>query len=134
MAAPCETRIRYSSLLVHLIGGNLAGGIEEGEDSSSRRFHVVDLVQSTRVRGLVLEDLDQFKGSMVAALALGCWSLGARARMLPDCHQHRQADFGKGATRQRLVPATVVVVRWSKYLNVLSIMFGMLCPSRELMK
>jgi hypothetical protein len=34
MAALCRTRIRYTRLLFHLIGGDLAGGIEEGGDSS----------------------------------------------------------------------------------------------------
>jgi hypothetical protein len=43
----CGTRIRYSPLLVHLVGGDLFGGVEEGGDSSGRRFYgVVDLVQS----------------------------------------------------------------------------------------
>jgi hypothetical protein len=38
-------RIRYTYLLFNLVGGNLVGGIEEGEDSSGHRFHeVVDLV------------------------------------------------------------------------------------------
>jgi hypothetical protein len=48
MAALCGTRIRYSRLLVHLVSGNLGGGIEESGDSSGRRFHeVVDLFQTT---------------------------------------------------------------------------------------
>jgi hypothetical protein len=34
MAALCRTRVRYTRLLLHLIGGDLAGGIEEGGDSS----------------------------------------------------------------------------------------------------
>jgi hypothetical protein len=40
---------------------------------------VVDLVQSTYGTSLVLEALDRFKGSTTMILALGCWSLGARA-------------------------------------------------------
>jgi hypothetical protein len=32
MAMLCGTRIRYSRLLVHLIGGDLAGRVEEGGD------------------------------------------------------------------------------------------------------
>jgi hypothetical protein len=96
----CGTRIRYSSLLLHLVGGDLAGGVEEGEDSSDHRLHGgVDLVQSTRVRGLLLKDLDQFKGSMAVTSALGRWSLGARAQRIPDCHQHCKASSGKGAAR-----------------------------------
>jgi hypothetical protein len=56
---------------------------------------VVDLVQSTRFRGLVLKYLDQFKGSMGAASTLRTrWSLGARAQRFPDCHQHRPASSG----------------------------------------
>jgi hypothetical protein len=52
----CGIRIRYSSLLVHLIGGDLADDVEEGGDSFDRRFHeVVDLVQSMYVTSLVLK-------------------------------------------------------------------------------
>jgi hypothetical protein len=53
IVALCGTRIRYSRLLVPLVGGVLVGGVlagdvEEGRDSSSRRFHgMVNLVQST---------------------------------------------------------------------------------------
>jgi hypothetical protein len=45
----CGTSIRYTLLLVPLVGVDLAGGAEEGGDSSGRRFLrvVVDLVQST---------------------------------------------------------------------------------------
>jgi hypothetical protein len=45
-----------------------------------------------------------------------------------DCHQQCQADSGiEAATmaRRRLAPAAVVVVRWSKDLNVIFIMFGL---------
>jgi hypothetical protein len=67
----CGTRIRYSRLLVHLVGGDLAGSVEEGGDSSGRRFHgVVDLVQSMYFTSLVLEASDQFKGLTVTILAL----------------------------------------------------------------
>jgi hypothetical protein len=66
-AALCGTRIRYTCLLVHLVGGDLASGVKEGGDSSGRRFHgVVDLVQSTCVTVLVLEASDRFK-SLTAA-------------------------------------------------------------------
>jgi hypothetical protein len=94
MAASCETRIRYSHLLVHLVGGNLIGGVEEGEDSSGRRFHgVVDLIQSTCGRGLVLEASDQFKGSMAATSAPGAGPLG-----------HVHEDFPTVITIERLAP------------------------------
>jgi hypothetical protein len=56
------------------------------------------------------------------ALVLGRWSLGARAQRLSDCHQQCQADSGKGAAtaaRQRLALAVVVVVKWSRDLNVI---------------
>jgi hypothetical protein len=44
------TRIRYTRLVTHLIDGDLAYGIEEGGDPSSRCFPgMVDLVQSKRV-------------------------------------------------------------------------------------
>jgi hypothetical protein len=40
-----RSRIKYSRLLSHTVGGDLVGGVEEGEDSSGRRFHeLVDLV------------------------------------------------------------------------------------------
>ena len=62
MAALHGTRIRYSRLPVHLVDGDFAGGVEDGEKSSGRCSHgVVDLGQSTRVTGLVLEDSDQFR-------------------------------------------------------------------------
>jgi hypothetical protein len=45
MAALCGTRIRYFCLLIQLVGGDLAGGIEESGDSSGHHFYgVVDLV------------------------------------------------------------------------------------------
>jgi hypothetical protein len=36
--------------------------------------------------------------------------------------------------RERLVAATIVVVRWFKDLDIICIMFGMICSSYELMK
>jgi hypothetical protein len=72
MAALCTTTITHCRLLIHLVGGDLIGGVEEAGDSSGRRFHeVVELIQSTCGRGLVLEDLDKFKGSIAATSALG---------------------------------------------------------------
>jgi hypothetical protein len=48
MVVLCGIRIRYFRLLVHLVGDVLAGGVEEGGDSSGCRFYgVVNLVQST---------------------------------------------------------------------------------------
>jgi hypothetical protein len=76
----CGTRISYTRLLVHLVGDELAGGVAEGGDSSSRRFHgVVDLFQSTCVTSLVLEASDRFKGSMAMTSTLECWSVEGRA-------------------------------------------------------
>jgi hypothetical protein len=75
---------------------------------------VMDLVQSTYVTSLVLEALDQLKGSTTTISALGHWSLRAHARGLPDCHQQCQADFGMGVVttaHRRLALAVVVVVR-----------------------
>jgi hypothetical protein len=97
----------------------------------------VDLVQSTCITGLVLEASDRFKGSMAATSALEHWSLGARERRFPDCHQQRQADSGKGAATmacRRLALAAEVVVRWSKDQNVIFIIFVVLCTSYELME
>jgi hypothetical protein len=52
-------------------------------------------------------------------------------------HQQRQVDSGTGAAtvaHRRLAPAVVVVIRWSKDLNVIFIMFGLPCTSCELME
>jgi hypothetical protein len=66
-------------LHIHLVGGDLADGIEESGDSSGHRFYgVVDLVQSTYFTSLVLEASDQFKSLAAMILALGRWSLGTR--------------------------------------------------------
>jgi hypothetical protein len=71
VAVLCGIRIRYTRLPAHLIGGNLAVGIEEGGESSDRCSHrVVDLIHSTYVTDLVSEDSDQFKRSMATTLAL----------------------------------------------------------------
>jgi hypothetical protein len=97
MMALCGTIIRYPRLLVHPVGGVLAGGVEEGEYSSSRHFHgAVDLVQFTYGTSLVLEASDRLKGSTATISDLGRWSLGAHARRLSDCHQQCQADSGMG--------------------------------------
>jgi hypothetical protein len=104
---------------------------------SGRRFHgVVDLVQSTYVTSLALEASNRFRGSKATTSALGRWSLRARARRLPDCHQQHQANSDKGTVIvacRRLALAAVVVVRWSKDLNVIFIIFGLPCISCELM-
>jgi hypothetical protein len=77
MTVLCGTRIRYSRLLVYLVGGVIANGIEEGGGSSGRRFHgVVDLVQSTYVTSLVLEASDHFKGSTSTISVLGASPYG----------------------------------------------------------
>jgi hypothetical protein len=63
---------------------------------------------------------------MATTLAPGHWSLRARARRLPDCHQQCLADSGKGGAtvaHRWLALAAVVVVRWSKDVNVTFIMF-----------
>ena len=73
---------------------------------------------------------------MAATSALWRWSLGARARRLSGCHQQREAGSGRGATtaaRRRLALAAVVIVRWSKNLDVIFIMFEMFCTTFELM-
>jgi hypothetical protein len=90
MASICHTKIRYTCLLIHLVSGDLVSIIEEGGKSSVRYSHgVVDLVQSC-VAILVLRDSNRFKISMAITITLGRWSLGARTRKLPDCHQQRQ--------------------------------------------
>jgi hypothetical protein len=41
IATLCGTKIRYTRHLVHFVGGDLAGGVEEGGDLSGGRFHGV---------------------------------------------------------------------------------------------
>jgi hypothetical protein len=54
MAAMWLAKIRYSHLVAHLIGGNLAGGVEEDVESSGHPSHgVEDLVRSVCVIGFV---------------------------------------------------------------------------------
>jgi hypothetical protein len=129
------TRIKVFRLLVHLIGGNLAGGIEKGGEWSGRcSLEVVDLVLSTCVAGLVSGDMDRLKSSMATTSALWRWSLGARARRLPGCHRQSQAGFHRGAATtvcRRLVLSAIVVVRLSKSLNVIFIILGVICTSCE---
>ena len=58
---------------------------------------------------------------MATTVALGRWSLGARAQRLPVCHQQGQAGSGRGVTttaRQQFVLAAVVVLRCSRNLYV----------------
>jgi hypothetical protein len=68
----CGTRVRYAHLLIHLVGGDPASGVEESRDSSGHHLHrVVDLVQSMYVTSLVLEDSGQSESLMAMILALG---------------------------------------------------------------
>jgi hypothetical protein len=88
MAALRGTKIRYTCLLVHLVGDDLADGVEEGRELSSHcSYEVVDLFKSTCVISLVLENLDQLKGSMVITSTPGRWSLATHAGRLPVYHQ-----------------------------------------------
>jgi hypothetical protein len=86
---------------------------------------------------LVLETSDHFKGLIAITLALGHWSLRARAQRFPDYHQQCQDDSDEGsviAVHQRLALAAVMVVRWSKNLDVIFVMVEMLCISCELVE
>jgi hypothetical protein len=77
MAMLRGTRIRFPRLLIHLVSGDLADGIDEGGESYDRcSLEAVDLVLSTCVVGLLLRDLDGLKSLMATASALGLWSLG----------------------------------------------------------
>jgi hypothetical protein len=49
MAALCRTRIRYTHLLAHLVGGDMASGVEEGGDSSVAAFMEWWISSSLRV-------------------------------------------------------------------------------------
>jgi hypothetical protein len=69
----------------------------------------------------VSEYLGQFKGSVPTTLALGSWSFGTHVQRLPDHHAQCQTGSNSGVatmTCQQLALAAVVVVRWSKDLNV----------------
>jgi hypothetical protein len=80
MAMLCGIRIGYTRLLSHFVNTNLAGGIEEVGKSTGRCSDgVVDLVQSTCLKGLVSEDAGQFKSYMMTIKDLAHWSLGACA-------------------------------------------------------
>jgi hypothetical protein len=124
----CGTKIRYTHLLVHLGDDNLVGGVKKGGESSGCCSHgLVDLIQSMCVTSLVWENLDQFKGSLAMAWALGRWSLGAYAQWLSSYHQQHWAGFGRGsaaAALQRLALPAVVVAMWFKDIYVFFILFG----------
>lgn len=86
-------------------------------------------------RYLVSGVSDLCKSSTTATAAPGRWSLGACARRLPGCHRQGQAGSSRGvatAAYRQLVHTVVVVVWWSRNLNVIFIMFEMLCTSGEL--
>jgi hypothetical protein len=69
-------RIRFSRLLVHLVGDDLAGGVEEDGKSYGRCSDgVVDIIFSTCTTGLVLGYSYRIKSSMVMISGLRCWSL-----------------------------------------------------------
>jgi hypothetical protein len=60
----CRTRIRYTRLLIHLVGGDHAGGVEKGGihlDAASMKWWISFSLRMSQ--GLVLEDSDRFKGS-----------------------------------------------------------------------
>uniref|UniRef100_A0A453HLD6 Auxin-responsive protein n=1 Tax=Aegilops tauschii subsp. strangulata TaxID=200361 RepID=A0A453HLD6_AEGTS len=55
------------------------------------------LVVHTQQRDLVLDSIDRFKGLIMMIVAPRNWSLGTRARRLPDCHQQGLSGSGMGA-------------------------------------
>jgi hypothetical protein len=65
-------KIRFSRLIVHLVGDNLAIGVEAGWKSSGRySYRAVDLILSTCISGLVSKHLNKVKISMATTSALG---------------------------------------------------------------
>jgi hypothetical protein len=82
-------------------------------------------------RDLVLVVSDIFRGSTMTATTTIApperWSLGVRARRLPGCDRQGRAD----SDRERLVLTVVVVVRWSRNLDVIFIMFEVICTSDD---
>jgi hypothetical protein len=67
---------------------------------------------------------------MATTLALGCWSLGARAQKLPDYHKQCQVGSSSGAAttvHRRLTLTVVAIIRWFKDLDVIFIIFRVLC-------
>ena len=68
---------------------------------------------------------DLFNGSTIDKLILR-----ARARRLSGCHRQGQAGSGMGAAtaaHRWLVLAAPMVIRWSMDLDVIFIMFEVLC-------
>jgi hypothetical protein len=114
MVGCCGIKTRY---ICHLISSDLAGGVEEGGDSSGCRFYrVVDLVRSTFAIGLVLEASNGFKGSMESTSALGRWSLRTHAQRLSDC---QRKGVVMRVAHQRLALAAIVVIRWFKDFDII---------------
>jgi hypothetical protein len=73
---------------------------------------------------------------MVPSSTLEHWSLEAHAQRFLGCHHQRQASSSTGAAaaaHRQLALEAVVVVRWSKNLDVMFIMFEMICTSCELL-
>jgi hypothetical protein len=63
-------------------------------------------------------------------------SLGAHAQIFLVFHRQGQADSVRGAVtaaRQRLILAPAVVIRWSRNLVVIFIIFEILCTSGEVL-
>jgi hypothetical protein len=73
-------KIRFSHILVHLVGGDFASDTEEDGKSYGRcSYGMVDLVLSMCVTGFVSKYLDLSKSLTAATLAVGRWSLGTCA-------------------------------------------------------
>ena len=73
------------------------------------------------LRDLMSGALDLCKSSTTTTAAPGHWSSGARAWRLPDYYRQGQASCSSGAAtvvHRRLVLATLMVVRWSRNLDV----------------
>ena len=77
---------------------------------------------------------DLCRVSTMMTAALGNSSIGARARRLPDYHQQGQAGSGMRAATaapRRLVLAVTMIIWLSMDLDVIFIMFEVLCTSGE---
>jgi hypothetical protein len=64
-------------------------------------------------------------------------NFGSRVLVLTsrDCHQHCKGGSGKGATTAAVAArSVVVVVRWFKDVDLISIMFWTICNPCEVMK
>jgi hypothetical protein len=125
MAALCRTRFRYIRLFAHPVG-----------DDALRRTGIYLSLLSWSGGSRPVYPCYRFGvGSLISIQGFNIDDFSSRARVLrgtctPNCHQQCRANSGKEATImmcRRLTLAALLVFKWSKDLDVIFIMFGVLC-------